>query len=465
MNENNQNTQMLQNLICNFEALLEKGEIGTFNKEEFEQLINFYKSNNNLDKALEIVDLAIEQYQYITDFYLIKADLLLQNHNPDEAIGYIQHCEKISPYSFDVKLLKAKALSMTGNLKEVDSLLKELKTFSKLNYSAEFSIIHSYTAEFSGDHENMFYHLKDALIIDPQNLEALERLRNATILTKKYDESLEFHSKLIDEVPYNFMAWYNLGQIYSALAEYENAIDSLEYSFIINSDFELGYLEFGELCMLTGNYIKASIVYEEYLQKFEGDSEVYANMIQCNIKLKNLKKARECAYNSIKMDPFNDEAYYLLGLIYKKLRNWQKALNAFHKAMDLDEEREEYIDGVAEMYLKLKDYKKAEHYYDMLVDTSTPEEQYYIKYILYLLKQSKYNKAKEVIKISEDAAYSPLFNYLEALIKFRQNNKKEALLSLDNAISESKEDCKQFFKWAPELKFDKDVISIINYYK
>ena len=465
MNENNQNTQVLQNLVLNFEALLEKGEIGTFNKDEFEQLISFYKSTSNLDKALEITDLAIEQFQYITDFYLIKGDLLLQNHNPDEALKYIQHCVEISPYSFDVKLLKAKALSMKGNLLEVEDLLKELKTFSKLNYSAEFSIIYSYNAEYSGDYESMFYHLKDALIIDPQNIEALEKIRTATILTRKYDESLDFHSKLIDESPYNYMAWYNLGQIYSTLSEYENAIDCLEYSFIINSDFEIGYLEYGDLCMLTGNYVKASMVYDEYLEKFEGDSEVYANLIQCNIKLKNLKKAKECAYNSIKMDPFNDEAYFLLGLIYKKLRNWQKALNAFHKAMELDEDREEYIDGVAEMYLKLKDYKRAELYYDMLVDTSTPEEHYYIKYILYLLKQNKYNKAIQVIKISEDAAYSPLFNYLEALIKFRQNNKKEALLSLDNAISESKEDCKQFLKWAPELKFDKDVISVINYYK
>ncbi|MBK7095490.1 MAG: hypothetical protein IPH57_10740 [Saprospiraceae bacterium] len=131
MNENNHNTQMLQNLIYNFEALLEKGEIGTFNKDEFEQLINFYKSNNNLDKALEIVDLAIEQFQYITDFYLIKGDLLLQNHNPEEAINYIQHCENISPYSFDIKLLKAKALSMSGNLREVEGASQRTENIFK----------------------------------------------------------------------------------------------------------------------------------------------------------------------------------------------------------------------------------------------------------------------------------------------------------------------------------------------
>ncbi|MGE5356429.1 MAG: tetratricopeptide repeat protein [Deltaproteobacteria bacterium] len=465
MNDNNQNTQLLQNLIFNFEALQQKGEIATFNKDEFEQLIQYYKNNNNSEKALEIVDLAIEQYQYITDFYLVKADLLLQNHNPDDALDYIDHCEDISPYSFEIKLLKAKALSMLGRTDEVVSLLNELKSFSRLNYSVEFSIIYSYLAEFAGDYESMYYHSKDALVIDPLNFEALDRMRNASLMSRKYEESLAFHTDLINETPYNYLAWYNMGRIYSALSEYDNAIECLEYSFIINPEFEHGYIEYGDLCMLTGNYLKASTVYHEYLEKFEGDSDIYANLVQCNLKLKNLKQAKLFAYSSIKMDPFNDEAYYLLGVIYKKIRNWQKALNAFQKAMDLDEDREEYIDGVAEMYLKLKDYKKAEQYYDLLVDTCTPEEKYYIKYILYLLKHNKYNKAKQVIKISEDAAYSPLFSYLEALIKFRQNNKKEALLSLDNAISESKEDCKQFFKWAPELKFDKDVISVINYYK
>ena len=465
MNDNNQNIQILQNLVLNFEALQQKGEIGTFNKEEFEQLISFYKSINNIDKALEITDLAIEQFQYITDFYLAKAELLIQNRYPEDALELIEHCEKISSYSFEIKILKAKALSMTGKIKEVNELLHELKSFSKVNYNTEFSLINSYIAEYSGDLDTMFNHLKEALVIDPLNQEALERMYTATLLTKKYDESLEFHNLLIDESPYNYLAWYNIGQIYSTISEYENAIDCLEYAFIINPEFERAYLEYADLCMLIGNYFNAAVVYEEFLGKFEGDSEIYANLIQCNLKLKKLKKAKEYAFNSIKMDPFNDEAYYLLGQIYKKLRNWQKALNAFHKAMELDEDREEYIDGVAEMYLKLKEYKKAEQYYDMLIDTSTPEEQYYIKYILYLLNQNKYTKAKQVIKLSEEAAYSPLFTYLDALIKFRQNNKKEALLSLDNALSESKEDSKIFFKWAPELKLDKDVLSIINYYK
>lgn len=80
----------------------------------------------------------------------------------------------------------------------------------------------------------------------------------------------------------------------------------------------------------------------------------------------------------------------------------------------------------------------------MLVDTSTPEEQYYIKYILYLLKQSKYNKAKEVIKISEDAAYSPLFNYLEALIKFRQNNKKKHFYLLTTQFQKARKTANSF---------------------
>ena len=465
MNENNQNTQLLQNLVCDFEALFLRGEFRTFNKEEFEQLIKYYRSNNNIDKALEITELAIEQYQYITDFYMMKSELLLQNLNPEKALDHIKYCEELSPYSFEIKLQKVKALSMMGNRKEVEELLNELKTFSKLNYSAEFSIIYSYVSEYSGEYETMFLHLKDALITEPHNSEALERLLPATLLTRKYEESLSFHMQLINESPYNHLAWYNAGQIYSALLEYENAIDALEYSFIINPFFESGYLDYGDLCMQTGNFYKAAKVFEEYLCRFEADSEVYSDIIECYLKLKKFKQAKEHAYSSIKIDPFNDEVYYKLGLIYQNMGKWQKALNAFQKAMDIDEEREEYIDGIAQMYIKLKDLKKAEYYFDKLIRTNTPEEQYYISYIHFLIDQGKYNKAKNVIRISENVAYSPLFGYLEAMISFRDNNKREALLLLDDALSENPDCCEEFFRWAPELQQDAEIISIVKYYK
>ena len=465
MNENNKNSYLLQTLVSNFEVLIDKGEIGTFNKEEFSQLINFYRSKNNIEKAIEITDLAIEQFKYITNFYMVKSSLLLDINKPILALEYIEHCDDISPYAIEVKLLKAKALSMSGDTENAFAMLEELKSFSSLNHNVEINIIKSYLFEHSGDYEEMFDILKDALIQEPQNKEALERINIVTIFTKKYEESIDFHNQLIDDSPYNYLAWFNIGQIYTVLSEYEDAISSLEYSFLINPSFESGYLEYADLCLQTSNFSKAVIVYEEYLTLFEGDSELYVNLIHSYIKLNNLKKAKKHAFTSIKIDSYNDEAYFLLGEIYRKDQKWEKALNAFHKAVEIEEDREEYYEGLAEMYIKLKDNSKAEKYFDILISMDTPEEQYYIKYITFLLTNKNYKKAYNIIEKSEDIVYSPLFTYLKSIIYFKVNNRKEALILLDTALEDDFEEHKMLFKLAPELKEDNDVVSIINYYK
>ncbi len=465
MNDNNKNTYLLQNLVSGFEVLIERGEIGTYNKDEFLQLINFYRSKCNIGKSLEIVDLAIEQFKYITDFYIVKSSLLLESNNPNLALNYLDHCENISPYAFDVKILKAKAYAMKGDIEKANELLDDLKSFSSLNFNVEVNIIKSYIYEYLGEYEDMFDILKDALILDPLNKEALKRINIATIFTKKYEESIDFHKKLIDGTPYNYLAWFNIGQIYTVLSEYEEAIESLEYSFLINPDFEDGYLEYSDLCNQIGKYKKATIVYEEYLELFDGDSELYVNLIYAHLKLKNFDKAERYAIESIKADSYNDEAYFLLGQVYKSNQRWQKALNAFHKAIEIEREREDYYEALADMYIKLKDYNKAEKYFDVIMSMDTLEEKYYVKYIRFLLENKKYNKAYDIIEKSEDIVYSPLFNYLKSVIYFKVDNRKEALLILDSALEDDFEEHDMLFELAPELKNDKEVASILNYYK
>ncbi len=465
MNQNNQNQVVLLNLVTNFEDLSNKGEVGTYSKEEFMQLINFYKSKNDLEKALETTDIAIGQFKYITKFYLVKSKLLIECNRPKQALKQVRYCEKISGYDFDVKLTKAKALSMIGKVESVEGLLNELKTFASVDNRVDICLIKSYNSEYSEDYEGMFRLLKEALIIDPTNKEALERMMSATLLTKKYFESIEFYEKLIDQNPYNHIAWFNMGQIHSILSEYEKAIDCIEYSFIINSDFEDGYLQYSELCNQMGLFQNAAKVYEEYLENFDPDSEVYVNLASSYMSLGILKKAKKYVYKSIENDPYNDEAYFLLGEIFKKQEKWQNALNAYHKATELDDYREEYLGALAEIYFKLNDYLKAEYYFDQLISMDTPEESYYVKYISFLISIEKYSKAFDIVKKSEDLVYTPQMEYLISVIYFKINNRKKGLYHLDNALNDDDlGDHQIFFDLAPELKDDKDVTSIIEYH-
>lgn len=88
------------------------------------------------------------------------------------------------------------------------------------------------------------------------------------------------------------MAWYNLGHAYSCLGEYEKAVEALEYSFLINSHFEQGYLDCAELCLQVNMYEKALRCYQEANEMFGPDAELIVYIAECLIKLNRHKEAK-----------------------------------------------------------------------------------------------------------------------------------------------------------------------------
>ena len=79
-------------------------------------------------------------------------------------------------------------------------------------------------------------------------------------------------------------------------------------------------------------------------------------------------EAKEYALEAIKLDPYSDEAYFLLADIYKREEKWESALNAYFKAIEIEDSREEYFDGLAKMYDKLNEPIKAEQYFDEVME-------------------------------------------------------------------------------------------------
>jgi len=63
----------LYQLITRYEAMAQHGNIPYLDEKEFVDIIRFYCDETSNTKALEIVDVAIDQHAYCVDFLLIKA--------------------------------------------------------------------------------------------------------------------------------------------------------------------------------------------------------------------------------------------------------------------------------------------------------------------------------------------------------------------------------------------------------
>lgn len=314
------------------------------------------------------------------------------------------------------------------------------------------------------DYNAMYDALSNAVLIDTKNEEAMERIWISAELSRRYEDSVQLHLTIIDKDPYNYQAWYNLGHGYNCIWEYEKAIDALEYSFIINPEFESGYLDCADTCLQIRNYEKALEIYIEANNKFGPNNELMVNIAHCYIYLNRIGIAKQWLLKAIKLDGYNDEAYFLLGECYSRDQVWYNAINAYHKAIELENRREEYYLGLAKAYLAVEDYNKATVNFQMATQTGPEDTLYWKEYICFLIKMGLHDEAIQVLDEAEDHTYGPDLLYCRAVTEYFLKNKVDCLELLEEALMEDYDQHTLIFEIAPELKLDKEINSMIKYF-
>ncbi len=455
----------LIHLVSEFEAMSENGNLTYLDEKTYNQLISYYEDEYLIDKALEVVELAMEQYQYRVEFYIIKAKLLIRDNKIDAALDIIESAANISPFENELIILKSRCLGAKGYTTEAFDLLNKIKNIAAGSDMTEILICESYIYETAKDFKKMSAVLMDALRIDPLNSEALERMWISTELSRQYNESVTFHNEIIEKNPYNFLAWYNLGYAYSCLGEYEKAINALEYSFIINKNFDLAYLECAELCKQERDYKRALSIYEEANQLFGPDSELLVYIGECHLMLNNLLSAKANLFSSLRLDSYNDETYFLLAECYAREKAYHSAISAYKRAINLEDGREEYFEGIAKAYMQLGDYNNAAQYFEMATEIAPEQEHLWYQYTSVLVKLNRIEEALDVLDDAEMDAVGPELLYSRAVCLSLLGRKKEALVILDEALTDNFEMHNRLFELDPTLKFDKDILSIIHYYE
>jgi tetratricopeptide (TPR) repeat protein len=454
----------LINLVTEFEAKYEKGHIEYLEEKIFYQLISYYEGERELDKAIDVVELALEQFKYRSDFYILKARILLNQGRIEDCLEVITIAESIAPFENEIVILKARAISIAGDYEEGLSLLNKIKSYALRSDLPEILISESYIHEEMKDYETMYEVLKESLFLDPKNEEALERMLLCTELSRKYEESIEFLNELLDEEPYSYMAWFNLGHAYNYIGEYEKAIEALEYSFLINQEFENGYIECAELCFQEKLYQRAYKIYREANAIFGPDSDLLVSMAKCKLALKNVTHAKHLLFKAIKYDPYNDEAFYSLGLCYVLEKNWYTAINAFHKALDIEDRCEEYYFELAKAYVQVEDYTKATFNFNKATKNGPEQSSYWAEYVSFLLKLGLFQESLAILDEAEEYTFGADLLYCRAITLYQLGDKSEAKTILEEALEEDISLHTMLFTLAPELEVDKEINSMIKYY-
>lgn len=455
----------LVSLIEELEHSQEEGRNLYLNDKEYHEIIQYYDVEGEFERALEVIESAIKQFSYRSDFLCLKGRILIKIGKFEEAEDIVRRAELIAPKDFELKLLRINILLFQKNFSEAISIIDDLKTAATDSEMEDIYIAEAFFYESIQEYELMFQSLRSSLMINPNNEEALYMMITAVERSRNFEESILIHKLIVENHPYNYLAWYNLGHAYSSVNEYEKAVDAMEYSFIINPEFQNGYFDCADMYYEQQNFSKALEIYTDAEQIFEADFDLLMNKSRCEFALGLVDKAKRSLFEAIEMDSYSDEAYFILAKCYMENRDWNSAVKVLKKAISLDSDIEEYYHALAICHRELKDSSKAKLYYKKAAYKGREQALYWEEYIGFLISQEAYEEALIALQKSDRYTFSYRLQYLEAAIGIARGEMKQGLELLGNSLEESFDDHVILTDLPPIVSENKEVQSIIAYYR
>jgi tetratricopeptide (TPR) repeat protein len=435
-------------------------------EESFEQIIDYFDENDNLPLALEAADFAVEQYPYSSSLFIKKADILIATQRYREALTILEKAEILDSSDINLYILKTDAyLALDDHLKAAALLEEAIFVFDgveKTELLFELADVYDDYEEF----DKVFNCLKLILENDPTNEEALYKICFWTDYTKRNEESIELHQKIIDEFPYTQLAWFNLGAAYQGLKLYEKSIDAYQYAIAIDDKFDYAYRNLGDAYLRLRKYREAIEVLQKVLELAMPEEVIYEAIGYCYEKLKNPAQARFHYRKAVHLNATDSLLYYKIAGTYMNEGYWESAIKNLNSAMSINKTDPDYHLSLAQCFLELDRIKDAVIHFTYFIKARPKNVKGWKELIKCLYDAEYFEEALEqVSNAQKNTIDKPLFDYYKAAILFELGKSKEALLCLQYAMKRAPGMVRQLIHLNPSLLQNTAVVEIISAYK
>lgn len=453
-------------LIERYEAMVGSDSLAFFEEEEFEWIIEYYETRNELHKALEAAHYGEKQYPFSELFILKQAELYFEQRELGRALELLDKAEVLDAADIEIYLLRAEILTYQARYKEAIHTLRSVEDMAEGEDKEELYLSIAEVYESWEKFEKVFQSLKQVLVLNPANEEALNRIWFCVDMTEKYGESVALHKALIDQDPYSFLAWYNLGQAYMGLEQYDKAAEAFEYVTLINEDYDMAYRDWGEALIRRNEPQKALDVFESALRLAEPYEEIYFGMGVCYEKLGKFSKARYYFRKALHLDPYYDEAMYRIAESFKREGKIPDAMQAYKKALKIDEQNVAYLKGFAEMNYLSGNIDEAVVNYRKVIVMQPEVEDHWLTLARYEYDMGVWQQAAATCE--EGMIHLPESDNLRmhyAAFALAAGHRNEGLIALGDVLERRPEWFNKVFEIHPDLLEDDQVIEAVDQFR
>ena len=315
-----------------------------------------------------------------------------------KALTWINHSLHINPQSSPAWNLQGELYLKQGNQPAAINSFKKaihVKPENSIQY-INMEVVY----ERRSDHEFAMEELKTAIILNPNYKEGIYRVANMSLETKKYQQALEYYSRLLGDQTYNNNAIIGLANTY-----YEMSKDTADSNdFTTNKDVYLAYDYVNEAIQRTPNDLKL------HLAKIKLGKMTH----QMELTQDNLNYIVQSASNSLMDTVIKGEAYLSLGRERDAVYTFENAINF---AESIDDEL--YL---AEILVQHKQFRTARKALQKVLMTD-PDNRIALNGIHYIdLCEMKSNEFFEIaLRQYKEKNYASAIEYCNRAIDFYHN--------------------------------------------
>ena len=461
-----QDSEEMEELLRAYNSLRMGRSHSFIEEENFERIIDYYDDKEDLPAAIEAAENGIQQYPYSSSLLLKKADLQIAGKKYTEALATLSQSEVFDSSNITLYILKTDACLALDRHEEAVHLLETALDLFEGEERIELLFELADVYDDYEDFQKVFECLKLVLEEDPVNEEALMKICFWADFTGRCEESIRLHLDIIDNHPFNELAWFNLGTAYQALKLYEKAIDAYLYALAIDEKFDIAYRNMADAYIRLRKYKDAIESLEKVLELSRPEDVIHEAIGHCFHKQNNFAQARFHYRKASHLNPDDSKLYYKIALTYYKENQLESAVKQLDSAMKIHKLQPEYNLLMGECKLDQGKIKDAVVYFSNVVRIRPKNASGWEALIRCLVKAEYFEEAAEqTLHAIQATGGKPLFQYYYSAILFSLGKSKEGLLQLENALVLNVKLLKKFIALQPQLLRNQAVADLIVRYK
>jgi tetratricopeptide (TPR) repeat protein len=456
----------IQDLLALYEELRRGGGRGYLEEDSCERIILHFQDKEAYKKALEAARWAVERFPYSSLLKIKMADVLIQLRRFQESKRILEEAALLDNHDINLYILQVEIYLALED--PVQAAATQSEAISLFEGEERVELLFELADVFDDYecYEKVFECIRDILLVEPTNEEALYKICFWTDFTGQNEESIRLHQQILEDHPYSELAWFNLGAAYQGLKLYEKAIDAYQYAIAVEEKFDYAYRNMGDAYIRLRRYREALEALERVTELTKAEDVIFEAMGFCYERLRQPAQARSQYRKAVHLRPDDSLLHYKIAVTYQAEGQWAKAIQQVEAALKRFPRQPDYNKLAGECHARLGQWQQAIDHLALVVRARPKTANGWDALIRCMFEAGAHQEAyKQSARAYAFTGQKPLFLFYQSAACLAMSRNVEGLEWLEQAMAQSPKLLKRFMEVFPQALQNRAVVDLLARYK